>query len=135
MDHSFKDRVALVTGAASGIGRAAAFAKAGADVVVSDVDEVGGLKTVQMIQAMLESSGQALFVQTDVTKPDDVEALIEAVLDAYGQIDFALNNAGIVGTRTNTADYPEELWHQVIDVNLNGVWYCMKYEISQWYNP
>jgi len=133
MNHSFTDRVALVTGAASGIGRAAAlaFAKAGAEVVVSDIDEVGGLKTVQMIQAMPEGSTEAHFVRTDVTNPDDVEVLIEAVLDTYGQIDFALNNAGIAGTRTNTADYPEELWHQVIDVNLNGVWYCMKYEIPQ----
>lgn len=133
MHHSFTDRVALVTGAASGIGRAAAlaFAQAGAKVIVSDIDEAGGLNTVQMIRDLPEGSGEARYVQTDVTKPNSVEALIETVLDTYGQIDFALNNAGIAGIRTNTADYPEELWHQVIDVNLNGVWYCMKYEIPQ----
>ncbi len=128
MTQSFINRVALVTGGASGIGRASAlaFARRGAKVVVSDFNEDGGQETVQMIH---DEAGEACFVRADVTHQAEVSALINAVVSAYGRLDFALNNAGIGGPRTNTADYPDDLWHRVIDVNLNGVWYCMKHEI------
>ncbi|MCP4357643.1 MAG: SDR family NAD(P)-dependent oxidoreductase, partial [Chloroflexi bacterium] len=128
MTQSFTNRVALVTGGASGIGRASAlaFARRGAKVVVSDFNEDGGQETVQMIH---DDDGEACFVRADVTHQAEVSALINAVQSTYGRLDFALNNAGIGGPRTNTADYPDDLWHRVIDVNLNGVWYCMKHEI------
>jgi NAD(P)-dependent dehydrogenase (short-subunit alcohol dehydrogenase family) len=130
MAQSFTDRVALVTGGASGIGRAAAlaFAQSGAKVVVSDINEAGADETVQMID---QASGEAKFIPADVTHQDEVATLIKAIVESYGQLDFALNNAGIAGVRTNTADYPDDLWHRLIDVNLNGVWYCMKHEIRQ----
>ncbi len=130
MLYPFTARVALVTGAASGIGRtsALAFAQSGAKVVVADFNEAGGQETVDMIRA---ADGEALFVRTDVTQQVEVSALLKTVFETYGQLDFALNNAGIGGIRASTADYPVDLWHQIMDVNLNGVWYCMKYEIPR----
>src|SRR5215831_1249328 len=122
-------KVALVTGGASGIGRATAltFAREGAKLVVADTNEDGGQQTVHMIT---ENGGEATFVQVDVTQATAVEALISKVVETYGRLDCAHNNAGIAsGVRALTADYPEERWHQVIAVNLTGVWLCMKYEI------
>jgi len=126
----FTNKVSLVTGGASGIGRATAlaFARDGAKVLVSDIAEAGGQETVQMIR---EASGEATFVQADVTQWDKVTALIEATIDTYQQLDFALNSAGVQGVRARTADYPEDEWQHVIDVNLNSVWYCMKFELDQ----
>ncbi|MEM7347594.1 MAG: SDR family oxidoreductase [Chloroflexota bacterium] len=130
MNYAFEGRVALVTGGASGIGResALAFAKAGATVVVSDINEIGGAETVQMIRSM---SGQAKFIRANIVNQDEVAALIKETVDTYERLDFALNNAGVEGVRARTVDYPEDAWHQVIDINLNGVWYCMKHEIPQ----
>jgi len=126
----FTNKVALVTGGASGIGRATALAIAreGAKVLVSDIAEAGGQETVQMIR---EASGEATFVQADVTQWNNVAALIDATVDIYQRLDFALNSAGVQGVRARTADYPADEWGHVIDVNLNSVWYCMKFELDQ----
>ena len=128
--------VALVTGWASGIGRATAlaFAREGAKLVVADMQEDGGHQTVRMIT---EQGGEAIFVRTDVTQAAAVEALISKAVETYGRLDCAHNNAGISGTgiagthRALTADYPDERWYQVIAINLTGVWLCMKYELLQ----
>ena len=124
-------KVALVTGGASGIGRATAltFAREGAKLIVADMQEDGGQQTVHMIA---EQGGTAIFVQTDVTQAAAVEALISQAVQTYGRLDCAHNNAGISGGgRALTAEYAEDTWHQVIAVNLTGVWLCMKYEIPQ----
>src|SRR5438876_569506 len=125
-----ENKVALVTGAGSGIGRATAltFAREGAKVVVADVVAKGGEETVRMIK---EAGGEAIFVKTDVSKTDEVEALVSKAVETYGRLDCAHNNAGIEGTVTLTADYAEEDWDRVIDVNLTGIWLCMKAEIRQ----
>jgi NAD(P)-dependent dehydrogenase (short-subunit alcohol dehydrogenase family) len=115
-----ENKVALVTGAGSGIGRATAliFANEGAKVVVADVDAKGGDETVRFIK---EAGGEATFVQADVSKTSEVEALIEKVIETYGRLDCAHNNAGIEGTVALTADYAEEDWDRVVDVNLKGI--------------
>jgi NAD(P)-dependent dehydrogenase (short-subunit alcohol dehydrogenase family) len=130
-EQRFSGKAALVTGGASGIGRACAqlFAREGVSVVVSDVAVEGGQETVRLIE---EDGGEASFVETDVSKAAEVEALVERAVEAYGRLDYAFNNAGIEGrVATNTADYPEEDWDRVIAVNLKGVWLCMKNEIPQ----
>src|SRR5215470_15401070 len=124
-------KVALVTGGASGIGRATAltFAREGAKLVVADMNADGGQQTVHMIT---EKGGEAIFVRTDVSQAVEVQALISKAVETYGRLDCAHNNAGIVGgVGVLTADYPNKRWQQVIAVNLTGVWLCMKYEISQ----
>ena len=128
MTKSFHGKVVLITGGASGIGRVAAgaFAERGASVVVSDQAIAGGQETVGMIT---KAGGKSVFVKADVTQAPQVKALILEVERAYGRLDFALNNAGIDGARANTADYPEEIWSDVMNVNLTGVFLCMKYEI------
>jgi NAD(P)-dependent dehydrogenase (short-subunit alcohol dehydrogenase family) len=125
----FSGKVALVTGGASGLGRGSAIAlsKEGAKVVVADVAASEAEATVQAITA---AGGQAIFVKADVTKSSEVEAMVQSTLKAFGRLDFALNNAGIDGVRARTADYPEEVWHQVINVNLTGVFLCMKSELA-----
>ena len=125
-----KGRVVLVTGGSSGMGRASAlaFARIGAKVAVSDVDVEGGNETVEMIK---EARGEATFVEADVSKSAEVEALINQVTQVYGRLDCAHNNAGIEGIQAITADYLEEDWDQVMDINLKGVWLCMKYEIRK----
>ena len=130
MPRDMGGRVALVTGGASGIGRAAAleFAHAGARVVVADLDDDGGRETQSLIE---QSGGDSLFVRTDVTQSHEVEALVGRVVEAYGRVDCAFNNAGIAGDIALLADYEEEMWDRVIGVNLKGVWLCMKYEIRQ----
>ena len=126
----FKDKVALVTGGSSGIGRSAAlaFAKEGAKVVVADVLVAEGEETVQMIK---QTGGQAIFVKTDVTRPDEVEKLIQKTVEAYGRLDCAFNNAGISGDVTPLTECTEENWDRVVNLDLKGVWLCMKYEIPQ----
>jgi NAD(P)-dependent dehydrogenase (short-subunit alcohol dehydrogenase family) len=124
----FEGRVALVTGAGSGIGRVTAelYAREGARVVVSDLDEIGGKETVETIRA---GGGEAVFVSADVSKPEACERLIESTLEAFGRLDIACNNAGIGGESKPLAEYGVESWERVIVVNLSGVFYCMKYEI------
>lgn len=124
-------KVALVTGGGSGIGRAAAlaFAREGARVVVVDIDVAQGRATVNAIES---TGAQATFVPADVSQRADVEAMIAATVSAYGQLDCAFNNAGIEGTvAVPTAEYSEEAWDRVIEINLKGVWLCMKYQLAQ----
>lgn len=127
-DFDFDGKVAIVTGAASGIGRVTAeqYARDGAKVVVSDVDESRGQETVSRIEA---AGGVAIWVETDVSDPAACEALVQRTMDEFGRLDIAFNNAGIGGAQAPTADYPIEAWQQLIAVNLSGVFYCMKYEI------
>jgi NAD(P)-dependent dehydrogenase (short-subunit alcohol dehydrogenase family) len=121
-------KVAVVTGAGSGIGRATALACAreGAIVVAADVAVAGGEETVALIK---HAGGEATFIKTNVTQAADVEALMAQAVSTYGRIDCAHNNAGIEGVLAMTADYPEDDWDRVIAVNLKGVWLCMKYEL------
>ena len=124
-------KVALVTGGASGIGRATAltFAREGAKLIIADMNAEGGQQTVHMIT---EQGGEATFVRTDVSKAVEVQALISQAVATYGRLDCAHNNAGVSSpVRASIADYPEEDWHRVIAINLTGVWLCMKYEIPQ----
>ena len=118
-----------MTGGSSGIGRATAlaFAREGARVVVANRGVAGGEETVRLIG---ERGGEALFVQTDVVRSADVEALVATAVERYGRLDFAFNNAGN-GVRAHTADITEEQWDDMIDVNLKGVWLCMWHEILQ----
>ena len=128
MTKQFSGKVALVTGGASSLGRvsAIALAREGAKVVLADVAVTEGETTVQMIA---NEGGQATFTKADVTKSGEVEAMVKAAIQTFGQLDFALNNAGIDGVRARTADYPEEVWHRVIDLNLTGVFLCLKHEL------
>lgn len=130
MARRLEDKVALVTGGSSGIGRASAqtFAREGAKVIVSDIDSAGGEETVKMIK---NSGGEAVFVKADVSNATDVTALINKAVKTYGQLDCAHNNAGIAGLTANTTECTEENWDQVININLKGVWLCMKSEIPQ----
>jgi NAD(P)-dependent dehydrogenase (short-subunit alcohol dehydrogenase family) len=124
----FNGSVAIVTGGASGIGRAAAvlYAQNGAKVVVSDVDVTRGEETVGMIT---QAGGEALFTRADVSKPEDCEALVSAAVNRFGRLDIAFNNAGIGGESNPVADYSIAGWQKVIDINLSSVFYGMKYEI------
>jgi NAD(P)-dependent dehydrogenase (short-subunit alcohol dehydrogenase family) len=121
-------KVALVTGGASGIGRATAltFAREGAKLVVADLNADGGHETVHMITA---NGGEAVFVQVDITSASAVEAMISQTVETYGRLDCAHNKAGVSGGRTTITECTEEDWHRVISINLTGVWLCMKYEI------
>ena len=128
MSGQFDNKIVLITGAASGIGRAAAlaFSRESASVVVSDLESDGAAETVRMIT---ETGGKAIFLRADVTKPEEVQTMLAKLDRVYGKLDFALNNAGIDGVRARTADYPEQVWMRVIEVNLTGVFLGMKYEI------
>ncbi|MBW4562916.1 MAG: SDR family oxidoreductase [Mojavia pulchra JT2-VF2] len=122
-------KVALVTGASSGIGRATALALAqsGAKVVAASRRITEGEEIVRQIQ---EAGGEAIFVKTDVSKAAEVEALVNKTVDTYGRLDCAFNNAGIPSTGLLT-DILEEDWDHVINVNLKGTWLCLKYEIRE----
>ncbi|MBW1686831.1 MAG: glucose 1-dehydrogenase [Deltaproteobacteria bacterium] len=123
-------KVALVTGAGSGIGRAAAllFAEEGARVVVNDISVEGGAETVRMIEA---ARAEATFVEADVSDEAQVRALIDETIETYGRLDCALNNAGVEGETAPTAECSKEAWDRVIGLNLTGVFLCMKHEIKQ----
>jgi NAD(P)-dependent dehydrogenase (short-subunit alcohol dehydrogenase family) len=126
---NFSGRVAFVTGAASGIGREAAlaFAREGASVVCADVSEQANQQTARMIE---EEGGRAFAVRCDVTRADDLKAALDKAIEAFGRLNFAFNNAGIEPRNpAPTAEYEEDEWNRIIDINLRGVFLCMKYEI------
>ncbi len=130
MSELVEGKIALVTGAASGIGAAAAliFAQKGAKVVVSDVNEEGGKATVERIIA---AGGEAVFQRCNVADEQDVIALVKAAVDTYGRLDIAFNNAGIEGEAATTPNCSIENFDLNMDVNLKGVFMCMKYQINQ----
>jgi NAD(P)-dependent dehydrogenase (short-subunit alcohol dehydrogenase family) len=136
MTNDFRDKVALVTGGASGIGRvtAQAFGREGAKVVVTTDANVNGAE--ETVQSIRSAGGEGVFIKCDVSRAADVEALIEGCVRTYGRLDYAFNNAGIGpdGKRQlfySTVDTPEDVWDRTMNVNLKGVWLCMKYEIRQ----
>jgi NAD(P)-dependent dehydrogenase (short-subunit alcohol dehydrogenase family) len=126
----FQNKVALVTGAGSGIGKTAALLLAGqgAKVVIADIDPEGGSSTLREIT---QNGGQAIFVKTDVSRSPEVEALVKKALKTYGRLDVAMNNAGIGHQPSLTHEVAEETWDRVMSINLKGVWLCLKYELPQ----
>jgi NAD(P)-dependent dehydrogenase (short-subunit alcohol dehydrogenase family) len=128
LNESFAGKVAFVTGAANGIGRAAAlaFAREGVSVVAADISERGNQETARMIET---AGGRALAVKCDVSRNNDVKTALEKTAETFGRIDFAFNNAGVEQPVTPAADLTEEEWDRIVDVNLRGVFLCMKHEI------
>ena len=130
MARELEGKVAVVTGAASGIGRATAMAMAreGAAVVVADIDIPGGEETTRLIH---EGGGKGAFEPADVTDEAQVKAMVNAAVRRFGGLDCAFNNAGIAGSTGSFTDYPRETWDRIIAVNLTGTWLCMKHEIPR----
>src|SRR5271154_2258639 len=130
MTRELEGKTALVTGGTSGIGRDTAilFAKAGAKVVVAGRREAEGKETIELIRG---AGGEGLFVKTDVSRGPEVEALVRKTVETFGRLDVAVNNAGIEGNWIPIAEQSEEDFDRTIDINLKGVWLCLKYEIQQ----
>jgi len=121
-------QVAVVTGGASGIGRAAAqaLARRGASLVVADVQPAGLGETVRLV---CQAGGAAIAVHADVRRPDHVAGMVDAAVRGFGGLDLAVNSAGVGGLDARTAEYPEDDWQRTLDVNLTGVWHCLRHEI------
>jgi NAD(P)-dependent dehydrogenase (short-subunit alcohol dehydrogenase family) len=130
MGSTMDGKIALVTGAAAGIGRASAiaFGRRGAKVALADVDAPGSQETLRLLK---DAGGDGIFVRCNVSMPGDVEAFVKEVVATYGRLDYAHNNAGIAGDIVLTADCTEENWDRTISVDLKGIWLCMKHEIRQ----
>jgi NAD(P)-dependent dehydrogenase (short-subunit alcohol dehydrogenase family) len=130
MSTELQNKIALVTGGTTGIGRdtAVLFAKAGAKVVVSGRRETEGKETDNLIRA---AGGDGLFVKSDVSKSSDVQSLVQKTVEKFGRLDIAFNNAGIEGKWVPLIEQSLEDWDAVIDINLKGTWLCLKYEIQQ----
>jgi NAD(P)-dependent dehydrogenase (short-subunit alcohol dehydrogenase family) len=124
------DKVVVITGGASGIGRATAlaFARHGTKVIIGDIDLAGAKDTVASIKG---NGGEADCLKVDVTKSSDVQAMVARAVVQYGGLDFAFNNAGLVGSAAGVVDTSEEDWAHVLATNLTGMWLCMKYEIPE----
>lgn len=125
---SLENKVAMITGSGSGIGKAAAilFAAEGAKVIVSDINENNGILVAEQIN---KNGGEAFFVKADSSKAEDNEALVNQAIQKYGTLDIAVNNAGIGGPLGLTGEYPLDGWKKVIDINLSGVFYGLRYQI------
>ncbi len=128
MSGQFAGKVVLVTGGAAGIGKATveAFAREGATLVVSDVNTEDGQAVAD---AVVAQGGQAIFIACNVAKGSDVEAMMTQIRDTYGRLDCAFNNAGIEIEQHKLADGKEEVFDSIMDVNVKGVWQCMRYQI------
>lgn len=126
--NEFQGKVVIVTGAASGIGKAVAqlYAAQGAKVVVSDIDVEKGNELVNQLNKQEEV---AAFIRADVSNPAECESLVKGTVQKFGRLDISCNNAGIGGEQNNTADYSIEGWQKVISINLSSVFYCMKYQL------
>jgi NAD(P)-dependent dehydrogenase (short-subunit alcohol dehydrogenase family) len=130
MTNELHNKVALITGGTTGIGRDTAilFAKNGAKVVISGRRETEGNETISLVRA---AGGDGLFVKSDVSKSADIQSLIQKTIEKFGRLDLAFNNAGVEGQWKPIIEQSEEDWDSVIDINLKGVWLCLKYEIQQ----
>jgi NAD(P)-dependent dehydrogenase (short-subunit alcohol dehydrogenase family) len=130
MSKELENKVALITGGTTGIGRdtAVLFAKEGAKVVFSGRRELEGNETLNLVRA---EGGDGLFVRSDASKSADIESLVQKTVDEYGRLDVAFNNAGVEGKWVPLIEQTEENWDQVHSINLKGVWLSMKYEIRQ----
>ncbi len=126
MEQDFKNKVALVTGGSFGIGKATAiaFAERGAGVVV--VDWIEDKETIETIQ---RAGGKAIFLKADMSKEEDIIMMVDKTIEKYGKLDYAFNNAGVEGLTAVTHECTNKNWHQVLSINLTGVWLCMKHQI------
>lgn len=129
MFDELQGKVVLVTGGGSGIGRASAIilSQAGAKLIIADAVDQGGKDTVAMVR---EAGGEAIFIKTDVSQPDQVESLVKQILEKFGQLDCAVNCAGVVGKTVPLNEQEVSEFDRVIGINLKGVFLCMKYEIA-----
>lgn len=127
---TLESKVVFITGGSMGIGLSCALeaAKKGAKIAIADINEEEGHKALEQIKAI---TNDAIFITCDVSKAENCEAAINEVVKHFGRLHAACNNAGIGGAAAFVADYPLDAWHKVIDINLNAVFYCMKYELQQ----
>lgn len=125
---TLKGKVALITGSGSGIGKSTAllFAREGAQIVVTDVNEEHGNAVAKEIR---DQGGEAVFVKADTSKPEDSELAVHKAVEVFGQLDIAINNAGVGGASAPVGEYPIDSWDKVIQINLSGVFYGLRYQI------